>query len=268
MELRTLYAPSGPRRMSTSASRDALIVCLCSGPRNVSTALMYSFAQRSDTAVVDEPLYGHYLRVSGAEHPGGDEVIATMNCDGDAVMRNLTRPGAPDSKPVLFLKQMAHHFIDIDMSFLDECATVFLIRDPRDMLPSLTVQLPAAQLADTGLKRQWELFCRQRSRGAHPIVLDSRLLLTDPPGVLRRLCAELGIPNDEAMFSWTPGPRPEDGIWAKHWYHAVHQSSGFAPYRAKTDFPGELEPLLAECHPYYEQLVKHAVRPEAKQNAG
>ena len=30
-----------------------------SGPRNVSTALMYSFAQRSDTRVVDEPLYAY-----------------------------------------------------------------------------------------------------------------------------------------------------------------------------------------------------------------
>ncbi len=39
------------------------------GPANVSTALMYSFAQRDDTRVVDEPLYGHYLRVSDAAHP-------------------------------------------------------------------------------------------------------------------------------------------------------------------------------------------------------
>ena len=36
-------------------------ICLWSGPRNISTALMYSFAQRDDTRVVDEPLYGHYL---------------------------------------------------------------------------------------------------------------------------------------------------------------------------------------------------------------
>jgi len=33
---------------------------LWSSPRNVSTALMYSFAQRLDTTVVDEPLYAYY----------------------------------------------------------------------------------------------------------------------------------------------------------------------------------------------------------------
>ena len=41
------------------------IISLWSGPRNVSTALMYSFAQRSDTQVIDEPLYAHYLQHTG-----------------------------------------------------------------------------------------------------------------------------------------------------------------------------------------------------------
>ena len=50
-------------------------ICSWSGPRNVSTAFMYSFAQREDTIVVDEPLYGHYLRISGAKHPGHHEIM-------------------------------------------------------------------------------------------------------------------------------------------------------------------------------------------------
>jgi hypothetical protein len=51
---------------------------------------MYSFAQRKDTQILDEPLYGHYLRVSGAEHPGREEIMAAMNCNGDEVMAELT----------------------------------------------------------------------------------------------------------------------------------------------------------------------------------
>src|ERR687883_192922 len=50
---------------------ECLKLSVWSGPRNVSTALMYSFRQRPDTLVVDEPLYGHYLRVTSADHPGG-----------------------------------------------------------------------------------------------------------------------------------------------------------------------------------------------------
>ena len=64
-------------------------ICLWSGPRNVSTALMYSFAQRSDTRVVDEPLYGHFLRVSGTHHPGRDEVLASWR-------RIIDGPSPPD----------------------------------------------------------------------------------------------------------------------------------------------------------------------------
>jgi len=65
------------------------IISLWSGPRNVSTALMYSFARRPDTKVVDEPLYGHYLRISERDHPGRDEVLRAMEHDGDAIMRQL-----------------------------------------------------------------------------------------------------------------------------------------------------------------------------------
>lgn len=245
--------------MSARGADGRLDICLCSGPRNVSTALMYSFAQRADTVVVDEPLYGHYLRVSGAQHPGRDEVIAAMDCDGDNVMRGLLQTELPPGKTVLFMKQMAHHFVDLDDAFLSDCATVLLIRDPHDMLPSLTVQLPHATLADTGLEKQWRLFESQRAAGRNPLVLDSRILLTDPPGVLLELCEKLGIPGDDEMLGWPRGPRPEDGVWAKHWYHAVHESSGFAPYRAKSDFPARLEPLLDECRPYYEKLVRFAI---------
>lgn len=246
-------------RLSGGHGEPPHCVCLCSGPRNVSTALMYSFAQRSDTSVVDEPLYGHYLRVSKADHPGRDAVMASMNCDGASVMSSLLSNGRPSDKPILFLKQMAHHFVDLDLTFLDRCANVFLIRDPRDMLPSLTVQLPGATLKDTGLKKQWELFERFRAAGTASVVLDSRLLLNDPAEVLRELCGRLAIAYDPGMLSWPPGPRDEDGVWAEYWYDAVHRSSGFQPYRAKGDFPVELKDLLRDCQPYYDGLFQHAI---------
>src|SRR3954465_11960194 len=93
-----------------------LRINLWSGPRNVSTALMYSFAQRADTRVIDEPLYAHYLRVSGAAHPGRDEVLAGQENDGASVVRDVIL-GLCD-KPVLFLKQMAHHLVELDRAFL------------------------------------------------------------------------------------------------------------------------------------------------------
>ena len=64
-----------------------LRLCVWSGPRNVSTALMYSFAQRADARVVDEPLYAHYLRVTGSAHPDREAILASQDGDGDRVVR-------------------------------------------------------------------------------------------------------------------------------------------------------------------------------------
>lgn len=235
-------------------------ICLWSGPRNVSTALMYSFAQRNDTRVVDEPLYGHFLRVTGTVHPGREEVLASVNCDGNAVMRELLSADTARDRDILFLKQMAHHLVDIDRGFMRETFNVFLIRDPRQMLPSLTIQMPHARLADTGLETQWLLYRDLVEIGQHPSILDARELLLDPGAVLRSLCSRLDIPYTEDMLSWPAGPRPEDGIWAKHWYHALHKSTGFAPYREKEDFPPGLDALLEECKPWYDKLYAHAIR--------
>jgi hypothetical protein len=223
---------------------------------------MYSFAERDDTRVVDEPLYGHYLRVTGTAHPGRDEVIAAMDCDGDRVMRQLLDQHEP-GKDYLFLKQMAHHLVDIDTAFLELTRNVFLIRDPEQMLPSLTIQLPRAGLDDTGLKRQWLLYEQLVDAGQDPAVIESRELLLDPRGVLRKLCERLGMPYTDAMLSWEAGPRDEDGVWAPHWYHAVHRSTGFSAYVHKTEFPDALRPLLAECAPWYDKLMTRAIRAAA-----
>lgn len=234
------------------------LICLWSGPRNVSTALMYSFAQHADVSVVDEPLYAHYLRVTGRDHPGRDDVLASQDNDGNAAMRVLLST-IPANRWV-FAKQMAHHLIDLDRAFLHKTHNVLLVRDPREMLPSLTVQLPNATLADTGLKQQWELYLELEAQGRAPQVLDSRQLLIDPAGVLATLCKRLGLSFSERMLRWEPGARPEDGVWAPYWYQAVHQSSGFQAYRAKTEFPEHLCELLADCEPWYQQLFDKAIR--------
>jgi len=158
---------------------------------------MYSFAQRADIRVVDEPLYGHYLRVSGAKHPARDEIMAAMNCDGNAVMRRLIAQQGDEPSRRLFLKHMAHHLVGLDLGFLQETCNIFLIRNPEEMLPSLTVQLPRATLSDTGLKRQWELFESLRNSGQAPAIVDSRLLLLSPKKVLRQLCEHLGLDFDQ-----------------------------------------------------------------------
>lgn len=230
-----------------------------SGPRNVSTALMRSFAQRSDTRAVDEPLYGHYLKATGAPHPGRDELVELLETDARKIVDGVIL--GPCDRSVLFLKQMVHHLTpDLDLRFLDECVNVLLIREPAEVIASLVNQLPEAAMRDVGLERQRELFEDLRSRGQEPPVLDARQLLLDPEHVLRELCDRVGIRWDPAMLSWPPGPQPEDGVWARYWYDNLHRSTGFAPYRPRrTEVPESCRDLLRECRAHYEELSKYAI---------
>jgi hypothetical protein len=246
-------AERGPR-----AAAAPMRLCLWSGPRNVSTALLYSFAQRSDTRVLDEPLYAHYLRVSGAEHPGRDEVLRVQESDGPKVVREVVL--GPCDRPVLFQKHMAHHLVELDRSFLRQTVNVLLVRDPAEVVITLARQIARPTLRDTGLKVQCELLDELRALGQDPPLLDAKQLLLDPQRVLKELCRRVGLDWDPAMLSWPPGPRPYDGVWARHWYANVHRSTGFEKYRPKTaPIPEHLKPLVEECLPFYARLRALAI---------
>lgn len=243
---------------------DTKRICLWSGPRNVSTALMYAFAQRSDTRVIDEPLYAHYLYTKygahalNSTHPATTEVMASMSTDGAQVIDQVILGSC--EKPVLFMKQMAHHLINIDRSFLQRTCNVLLIRDPREMLPSLAKVIGAPTLADTGFKTQYDLLADLRGVGQSPPILDARLLLENPSSVLSQLCERIGLQFERSMLSWKTGGNSADGVWAPYWYQNVHRSTGFAPYRPKSEpFPTELKALLAVCLEYYEVLREEAI---------
>jgi hypothetical protein len=236
-----------------------LRLSMWSGPRNVSTALMYSFRQRSDTVVFDEPLYAHYLKVSGADHPGKDEVMAVMDATGERVVRDVLL--APCEKPIRFYKNMAHHLLGLENTFLSKMTNILLTRNPRDMLPSLSQQIPKPILRDTGLKEQVEILDIILQSGQTPVVVDSRELLNNPRFVLREVCKRLSIAFEETMLSWEAGAKPEDGVWAKYWYHNVHTSTTFGKYEVKQKpVPDSLKPLLEEGLPYYEKLYEHAIK--------
>lgn len=235
-------------------------ISLWSGPRNISTTLMYSFAQRGDTKVFDEPLYGYYLnnnQAARAYHPGADEILNTMETNGERVVKMMLTDAA---KPMLFFKNMTHHLPGLDYDFLKDMVNIILTRHPEDMLPSYAKVVAKPQIHDVGYKMQVDLLQYLRSREIPVVVLDAKQVLLNPRAQLEKLCKFIGIPFDEGMLSWPAVARPEDGCWANYWYKNVHSSTGFLPYQPKKEvFPEDLKPLLKVCTPYYEELLALAL---------
>ncbi len=233
-------------------------IAMWSGPRNLSTALMYSFASRADTRVVDEPFYAAYLAQTGLPHPMRDEVIASQSVDPKTVIKTLLE-GDPSGHH--YQKHMTQHMLPtIERDWLTKVNNVFLIRHPARVLVSWANKHDTPSLADIGFEQQLEIFEQVVALGKGVIVIDASDIRAHPEPSLRALCAVLELEWDAAMLSWDVGPKPFDGVWAKHWYDAVHRSSGFAS--AEGDLPelrGELALINEKALPLYERLAAHKV---------
>ncbi|HZE14107.1 MAG TPA: hypothetical protein VE086_10135, partial [Chthoniobacterales bacterium] len=194
-------------------------IAMWSGPRNISTAMMRAWGNRRDTFVVDEPFYAYYLRATGREHPGRDEVIAHGEIDCEKVIAQLTGP-VPNGHLIFYQKQMTHHLLpEIERAWLADVTNCFLIRDPAEVIASYIKKNNDPTLEDIGFIQQAEIFdwvCEHQDR--IPPVVDAHDVLENPEEILRLLCEAVGVEFTEAMLSWPLGLRETDGVWAKHWY--------------------------------------------------
>jgi Sulfotransferase domain len=227
-----------------------------SGPRNISTALMRSWENRSDSMVVDEPLYAHYLAVTGLDHPGRDEVVAAGETDWRRVVTTLLGP-VPAGVDVYYQKHMAHHLTDdIDRAWISQLTNVLLIREPREVVTSYLRSRDSVTASDIGLPQQVRLYDELRGAGATaPLVIDSGDFLRRPGDYLRGLCDRIGVPFRDSMLSWPPGPRSSDGVWGRYWYDAVWRSTGFEqPQPRAPEVTGAGADVVAACRPLYDRL--------------
>lgn len=236
-------------------------IAMWSGPRNLSTALMYAFAARGDCAVWDEPFYAAYLKATGIDHPMAAEVIAAGQPDPAQVAEACLGP-IPQAQRIFYQKHMTLHMIkEFERGFMLGLTNVFLIRHPAYVVASYSKKRESPTLHDIGFLQQAHLYNEVSDwLGEPPVVVDSYDIRARPRETLTRLCEALGIPFTEKMLSWPAGPKPYDGAWAPHWYNAVHQSTGLdAPEGPLPDLAPEFQRLADEALPYYDYLRQHKI---------
>ncbi len=231
-------------------------IAMWSGPRNLSTAMLYSFGNRSDFSVWDEPFYAAYLKASGISHPLRDEVLLAHQGDAEKVAANIAGP-VPGGRAHWYMKHMPFHMLEsFPLEWAEDCVNVHLIRHPARVVASYVAKRENPTLQDIGFAEQVRIF----DRFPGP-VLDSDDIRANPEGMLRKLCDSIQLEFSPAMLSWPAGPKPFDGAWAPHWYGAVHRSTGFAGAEGPLpELSGASADLVEMALPSYRKLYESRLR--------
>ncbi len=226
-------------------------IAMWSGPRNLSTAMMYAFGNRPDCEAVDEPFYAAYLAASGADHPMQDTVMTAQPQDPLAVI-------TPPQKPVQYLKLMTHHMLPhFPLEWAKDCVNVHLLRHPARVIASYANKRDTITLDDIGFAQAARLH-----KALPGPVIDSADIRANPSNALIALCDAIALPFDPSMLSWPAGPKPFDGAWAPHWYDAVHRSTGFASVEGPLpDVAPQHQAVLDQALPIYEAMRQARISP-------
>ena len=242
---------------------DETYIAMWSGPRNLSTAMMRSFENRTDTVVLDEPFYAHFLKETNLDHPGRDEIILKQDNNWDRIVKRITGP-IPGSKKIWYQKHMAqHNFKGCDISWIKKFQNCILIRDPKYVIQSYHKQYPFPNKKLLGYSQQIDIIrLIENEQGLTPPIFDVEDILKNPKQALKKICISVGIKFSEKMLKWPKGKRNSDGIWAKYWYKNVESSSEFEPFQKKhVTIEKDLIPLYDRCLIDYSSMYEKRTIP-------
>lgn len=224
-------------------------IAMWSGPRNLSTAMMYSFGNRPDFEAVDEPFYAAYLNAAQITHPMQAQIMEAQDTDPAKVAAAC----AAEPSKHRYMKHMAHHMLEgMPLDWAKDCVNIHLIRHPARVIASYAAKRENPTLQDIGYAQQTALYDKIGG-----FVIDSHDIRDNPEAALRTLCEAIDLPFSDLMLHWPAGPKPFDGVWASHWYGAVHRSTGFAgPEEGLPELGGEAATLCEQALPHYEALKR------------
>lgn len=242
--------------LKNQAEAEVEVIHMWAAPRSLSTTLMYSFAQRDDMEVLDEPLYATFLQVTGFDRPYREDVLSKMESDGNKVVKDIIY--GPGRKKHRLCKHIAKQRVPgLPNDLMKKGKHFILIRNPLDILPSFEKVVPPS-LVELSLAEMVAIYSELSQLGRPPPVVDAAELQRDPEATLSDLCEDLEIPFQPTMLKWEAGPKAIDGVWAPWWYATVHKSTGFQPPRKyPAPFPMSLYDVLEQSLPFYNLLRRH-----------
>jgi hypothetical protein len=233
---------------------------LWSAPRSRSTAFFRMMAQRGDFTLVHEPfsylvMYGH-TDVGGTRVRSGPELLKVLvDLPGQVFVKETTGARYPEF-------MATPEFLEAT-EYLDAVTHTFLIRDPRETIPSYLKLEPDTPTERIGFELLHDIYTAVAERtGRQPVVVDAADLVRDPEGTVKAYCVATGIPFVREALSWDRGQRPEWQL-ARRWHESVAASTGLGAVSADSPTVPDAvaAPYLRHHLPYYEALHARRLTP-------
>ena len=263
-------------------------VILWSAPRCLSTVFERSVRELSSVKVIYEPHQGAFYgpqtkqdRLRGKEVEVGwqNKYIYTYDYADSRLLADY------EGYSCVFVKNMAYfipkdRFCRYTEGDFSNFKHTFLIRNPRQTVISrwkacmksrFPFPGPPGREADA-YQILYELLECVCSTGRQVTVVDAADLLSDPEAIMKRYCAETGLPYDKKMLTWSPGV-VEDWTFNEFfedWHWNAMYSSGFNVgllprnndnvLSSTESFPPEVDEAIQKALPYYELMQKKCIK--------
>jgi hypothetical protein len=233
------------------------VIALWSAPRSRSTAFLRMMMEWDDLTTLHEP----FSRRANFDETTVDGRVVRTEADLIAAIRELA------SRTRVFFKDTtdyAYPGLLADRRFLREATHTFIIRHPREVIPSHFALNPELGRDEIGFARLHDLYLAvtEASR-AEPVVVDSDDLVARPEQTTRAYCERVGLQFHADRLSWQP-KMPKEWHKTERWHRDAGQTSSFVPTQTVYDNTVDNHPRLAEYYhyhlPFYEYLHEHRLR--------
>ena len=235
-------------------------VACWSGPRNISTALMRSWSSRNDTYVSDEPFYAYYLKEKKLKHPMYKKIIEEYPNDFNVVVNNITSNN-PEGKKIWYQKHMSHHLLNTEnLQWITNLENCILIRDPKEVINSYLAKNKLHDVFELGYPQQFKIVEFLKNQEKPFLVINSNDIIENPKKVLMKWCSFVSIDFHDSMLRWQKGNHKSDGIWWKHWYDNVINTTKFEKKIEtdyKTKFSKKNQIIYDSSMEFYKELLRY-----------
>jgi hypothetical protein len=227
-------------------------------PRSVSTAFEVMMMQRGDVTVLHEPFGPSYYYSEDRQSDRKNDISPKPEFNYSSVLRGIIDRS---KKNQIFFKDMAYCVMPrLGRDFVSQFTNTFLIRDPRDLLPSLYRKWPDFTLEEAGYTALGRLFDLAHSvDGRPPVVIDADDLCLWPEHIVKAYCEATGLQFRPESLQWEARARPQLAWWeGGSWHETVQTSRGFLPPDKSADGAVEAIPATMAayevCRPIYDRL--------------